>query len=138
MHAIESKASPTVLVVDDDEFFHLVMRELLALLGVNHVLVAKNGNDGLKILKTHGQPIDFLVCDVFMPDMDGIEFLLNLVDLKYAGGVVVASGVDIEMLSLAKTIATGNGLRLIGAFSKPIDLNALSEALGLALPETRS
>jgi CheY-like chemotaxis protein len=138
MHALESKVSPTVLVVDDDEFFHLVMGEYLSILGVNHVLVAKNGNDGLKLLKSHRQPIDYLVCDVFMPDMDGIEFLLHLVDLKYTGGVVVASGVNIEMLALAKTIASANGLRLTGAFTKPIELNSLSEALGIEPPETRS
>lgn len=135
MHEVDSKVSPTVLVVDDDEFFHLVMNEYLSILGVNQILVAKNGKDGLKILKSHGQPIDFLVCDVFMPDMDGIEFLLHLVDLKYPGGVVVASGVDIEMLALAKTIATANGLRLTGAFTKPIEMNALSEALGIVSPQ---
>lgn len=126
---LASHAAPTVLVVDDDEFFHLMMEEYLSLLGVTHVLKATNGKDGLKILRTHAQPVEFLICDVFMPDMDGIEFLTHLVELKYIGEVVVASGVDVEMLALAQTIASANGLRLAGAFTKPIALTHLSQAL---------
>jgi CheY-like chemotaxis protein len=129
---------PTVLVLDDDDFFHLVMGEYFSLLGVGQVLQAKNGSDALKLLKTHAQPIDYLVCDVFMPDMDGIEFLTHLIDLKYAGGVVVASGVDIEMLDLARTLATDSGLRLLGAFTKPIALSQLAAALGMPMPDTRA
>jgi CheY-like chemotaxis protein len=127
--------SPTVLVVDDDDFFHVVMGELLAVLGVNQVLQAKNGRAGLKMLKTHTGPIDFLLCDVFMPDMDGIEFLNNLASMKYQGGIMVASGVDMEILDLARTIAKANGLNLTGAFSKPIALGQLAEAMGLTVPE---
>lgn len=129
---------PTVLVVDDDDFFHVVMGELLAVLGVTQVLSAKNGHAGLKMLKTHAGPIDFLLCDVFMPDMDGIEFLNNLSDMKYQGGIMVASGVDMEILDLARTIANANGLRLTGAFSKPIALGRLAEAMGLPVPEGKA
>lgn len=136
MREQKSLATSTVLVVDDDDFFHLMMDEYLSILGVKNVLTANNGKDALKLLKTHSQPIDHLVCDVFMPDMDGIEFLNHLVDLKYAGGVVVVSGVDVEMLALARTIATANGLHLTGAFTKPIALSQLSQALGIPTPDS--
>jgi CheY-like chemotaxis protein len=128
-----SQPAPTVLVVDDDDFFHMMMGEYLSILGVKNILTAKNGKDALKLLKTHAQPVDHLVCDVFMPDMDGIEFLNHLAEMKYTGGVVVASGVDVEMLALARTIATANGLLLTGAFTKPIALSQLSQALGIPM-----
>lgn len=133
-----NQPSPTVLVVDDDDFFHMVMGELLSVLGVTKILSAKNGNDGLKLLKTHSEPVDFLVCDVFMPDMDGIEFLTNLVGLKYTGKIMVASGVDIQILDLARTIANANGLKLTGAYTKPVALNQLADAMGIPVPDTTS
>ena len=126
---------PTVLVVDDDDFFHSLLVELFVSLGVPQVLTAKSGSEALKLLKSHPTPIDFLVCDVFMPDMDGIEFLNHLVSRNYTGAIVMASGVDLEMLDLARTIANANGLRLTGAFSKPIALGQLAEAMNLPVPE---
>ena len=138
MQEQRNQPSLTVLVVDDDDFFHIVMGELLSVLGATEVLSAKNGNDGLKVLKTHAKPIDFLVCDVFMPDMDGIEFLTNLASLKYTGKIMVASGVDIQILDLARTIANANGLKLTGAYTKPIALNQLADAMGLPVPDTSS
>jgi CheY-like chemotaxis protein len=134
MQKPENNGSPTVLVVDDDDFFHLVIGNLLSILGVANVLVARNGCDGLKLLKTHRQQIDYLVCDIFMPDMDGIEFLANLTDLKYTGRILVTSGVSVVTLDIARTIATANGLRLAGAFIKPISLEQLSNALGISSP----
>ena len=138
MQEQRNQPSLTVLVVDDDDFFHMVMGELLSVLGATEVLSAKNGNDGLKVLKTHAKPIDFLVCDVFMPDMDGIEFLTNLASLKYTGKIMVASGVDIQILDLARTIANANGLKLTRAYTKPIALNQLADAMGLPVPDTSS
>jgi len=111
------------------------MRELLSVLGVTEILSAKDGRAGLKLLKTHSSPIDFLLCDVFMPDMDGIEFLNNLAVMKYQGGIMVASGVDIQILDLARTIANANGLHLAGAFTKPIALGQLAGALGIKVPD---
>jgi len=124
-----NKKPITVLIVDDDDFFRDLLGEMFAALGVTQVLNAANGNDGLKLLKSHPQPIDFLVCDVFMPDMDGIEFLNNLSARKYTGGIVMASGVDLEMLDLARTIADANGLRLLGSLTKPVMADQLQQAL---------
>ena len=120
---------PTVLVVDDDDFFHALLAELFVSLGVPQVLTAKSGSEALKLLKSHPTPIDFLVCDVFMPDMDGIEFLNHLVSRKYTGAIVMASGVDLEMLDLARTIANANGLRLLGAMTKPVSREKLGQTL---------
>lgn len=123
--------APTVLVVDDDDFAHVVLREMLGLLGITTVHSAEDGRKALKLLAgLHPQP-DFLICDVFMPDMDGIEFLENLATQRYTGGIVILSGVDAQMLSLSREIASTNGLKVLGAFIKPVALQQLSNALGL-------
>lgn len=128
-------ASPSVLVVDDDEFAHDVLREMLGLLGVSTVHTADDGRKALKVLAGLQPPPDFLICDVFMPDMDGIEFLEQLAGQAYPGGIVILSGVDAQMLSLSRDLAATNGLNILGAFIKPVGLQQLSKALELPLLE---
>lgn len=125
-----SQPSPvTFMVVDDDEFFLATVVEMLKVLAIEHVLLARNGAQGLKLLNTHDKPVDFILCDVFMPDMDGIEFLGCLADLQFQGGVMVASGVDRQLLELTQTLATDRGLQFLGAFIKPVLLASLSDAM---------
>lgn len=128
-----SQPSPvTFMVVDDDDFFLATVAEMLKQLPVGDVLFASDGAQGLKLLKTHGKPVDFILCDVFMPDMDGVEFLGHLIDLQFAGGVMIASGGDPQLLELSRTIATDRGLRFLGAFLKPLSLAQLAQAMANA------
>jgi len=45
--------------------------------------------------------------------------------------VILQSGVNPETLQLARDIAQGDGIRLVGAFIKPVQPEALARALGL-------
>ncbi len=74
-------------------------------------------------------PLDYLICDIFMPDMDGIEFIVQLVARRYAGGLILVSGGDAEVLGMTKTVAEKNGLRVRGAFKKPLYATELAQAL---------
>ena len=71
---------PTVLVVDDDAFTRDYVRELLQCSGITEVQTAVNGRDALALLSRRTGAPDFLICDVFMPEMDGFEFLEHLAD----------------------------------------------------------
>ncbi len=134
MENAPSAGPPSVLIVDDDEFFHIVLIEMLGLLGVAEadIHLATNGLEALRKLKSLPHQPQYLISDVFMPDMDGMEFLSKLADRGYKGKVMMVSGVDAEMLDLSRTIAADNGLTLAGAFIKPISLVQLSEAMGLS------
>lgn len=123
---------PAVLLVDDDDFIREAMAAMLAQLGVQEVHQAGNGQQALAVLKCLARPPDFLVCDIYMPDMDGIEFVAALAQLDFRGGVVLISGVNPETLALARDIAQGEGIDLVGAFLKPVRLATLADALGLA------
>jgi CheY-like chemotaxis protein len=119
----------SVLIVDDDTFFHAVLGQMLAVLGIRTIYTASNGNEALRVLKALPQPTDYLICDVFMPDMDGIEFLNELASNHYRGAIMMVSGLDPEMLDLSRFMAAHNGLRMVGAFVKPIALQQLAEAM---------
>jgi CheY-like chemotaxis protein len=122
----------SVLLVDDDDFALESMREALTPLRVSSIATATDGFDALRHIKASAQPPDILICDVYMPNMDGLEFLGHLAQMQFKGGVIVVSGLNIEMLDMARQIAIGSGLRLLGAFSKPVAPGQLWAAMGLA------
>jgi CheY-like chemotaxis protein len=123
--------SKTVLVVDDNAFSCELIAGTLEGMGVTNVRTADNGRSALGLIKTLPQVPDLLVCDIFMPDMDGIEFLSALTDLHYSGRILLASGLDVNMMAVAKTVAETGGLHLVGAFTKPLTPEVLAHALDL-------
>lgn len=120
---------PSVLVVDDDEFSQDVLSALLHDQGVSDVHTACNGRDALRTLARMPHPPEVLICDVFMPDMDGIEFLDQLGKRHFEGSVILVSGMNIEMLEIARDVAVNNGLKVLGAFVKPLHRDVLAQAL---------
>ena len=74
-----------ILVIEDEQVLQDVYRMVLASAGYV-VHVANNGLEGLRKLKAI-QP-DLILLDIFMPQMDGREFLRN-VDLADYPGVKV-------------------------------------------------
>ena len=77
---------PTVLLVDDDEFQHKMVANLLA--GENCLLLlATTGTRALKIIGK-GLP-DLILMDVQMPGMDGIEVLRRLKAAPHLASVPV-------------------------------------------------
>ena len=129
-NVLTESAAPSVLVVDDDDFAHDVLGEMLGQLGIASVHAAKDGRVALRVLSGLKPAPAFLICDVFMPDMDGIEFLDRLATQGFSGGIIILSGVDVEMLNLSKLIATNGGLNILGAFVKPVTLAQLSGVIG--------
>lgn len=65
----------TILVVDDDPQLRESIRRVLELKG-HTVTEAPDGKVALRHFA--GTPTDLVVSDVYMPDMDGIEFLMRL------------------------------------------------------------
>ncbi len=61
----------TILVVDDEPEYRLVLKNVLMSEGYN-VIVAENGEDGFTKLGT--QPIELVISDIYLPVLDGIRF----------------------------------------------------------------
>jgi CheY-like chemotaxis protein len=120
------------LVVDDDAFSQEFFAEMLGELQVGEIHSASNGRTALRILAGLPRPPDLLICDVFMPDMDGIEFLSELSKNGYSGGIILVSGLDVTMMSIAQQVALDSGLKLLGAYTKPVPMGVLAETLARA------
>lgn len=61
----------TILVVDDEPEYRLIMRSVLMSEGYE-VLLAENGEEALERLKD--AQVDIVISDIYMPVMDGIKF----------------------------------------------------------------
>jgi two-component system, chemotaxis family, chemotaxis protein CheY len=62
-----------ILVVDDLEAMRLSMCDILAHLGFTNVIAAQDGQQALALVRE--DRVDFLITDLDMPAMDGIELL---------------------------------------------------------------
>ncbi|MBE0689685.1 MAG: response regulator [Anaerolineae bacterium] len=67
----------SVLLLDDNNDFRNVLKELLEALGYQ-VEALDNGLSGLEYLRTHEVMPDVIICDIRMPDMDGLTFLTRV------------------------------------------------------------
>ena len=111
---------PTILIIED----HTSVRTLLA--GVleeagYQVYEAANGREGLE--RFHAQPVDLVITDLEMPEMNGLEVILELTRAFLDVKVIAMSGRSVDELSKAK---------LLGArqtFVKPMDLPMLLHAV---------
>jgi EAL domain-containing protein (putative c-di-GMP-specific phosphodiesterase class I)/CheY-like chemotaxis protein len=123
-----SLASANALVIDDDEFTRKTTLRVLAKLGVLSAYEAASGIAALRCL-ADVPSIDLIVCDLSMPEIDGIETLRRLSDVNPSATIVLASAADPRILRSAKEMAGRFGLNSICALSKPITVAKLREAL---------
>jgi DNA-binding response OmpR family regulator len=110
----------TILLVDDDA---LIRRALtLALERIGHaVLTAENGLEGAR--RARDAAIDLALVDIHMPDMDGLELLVQLRATAPTLPVIVMSGGDqTRDLSLLKDVTL---LGAAAALAKPFSLDEL-------------
>jgi EAL domain-containing protein (putative c-di-GMP-specific phosphodiesterase class I) len=114
----------TVLVVDDDELMLDLAVAALDSLGFGRISAALSGEHGLRILDELGA--DVVLCDLNMPEMDGVEFLRHLSARRYEGCIVLMSGEDQRILRTAESLAKAHGLNVLGAIEKPISAPMLA------------
>jgi len=78
-----------ILVVDDNEDLRSTIQALLRADGFD-VAVAGNGQAALALHQSH--PADVVITDLFMPDKDGIETIVELRKLSPQLKIVAISG----------------------------------------------
>src|SRR5258707_1351546 len=78
-----------VLVIDDNPDIRATLKWLLESEGFA-VALASNGTEGLELQRSH--PASNVVTDIFMPEKDGIETILELRRAYPEAKIVVVSG----------------------------------------------
>ena len=65
----------TVLIIDDDTQFNLMLKSALEIKGYE-VSTAANGKEGKALYQN--KKFDVIITDIIMPDVDGYEVILDL------------------------------------------------------------
>jgi CheY-like chemotaxis protein len=78
-----------ILVIEDDEFFSEMLVELLQQDG-HKVSLAADGAKALQMLTL--QRPDLIITDILMPNMDGVEFIMELAKQGNQIPVIAMSG----------------------------------------------
>ena len=66
----------SVLPVDDYEFIRTILECILQQLGYQNLCMAVDGLEALNLLRS--QPIDLVITDYHMPEMDGIDLFRSM------------------------------------------------------------
>ena len=66
-----------VLLIDDSKTMRIIQKRSLEKLGFDNLTIqeAGNGKEGVETLAAEGYKFDFVMCDINMPIMSGIETL---------------------------------------------------------------
>ncbi|MDI1297421.1 MAG: response regulator [bacterium] len=121
----ETWGTGTVLLVEDEDMVRAVAERALARQGYT-VLTASDGEQGLEIL-AGDQPIDLLISDVVMPNMDGPSMVARARRTHPDLPVLFMSGYAEEQLRKSIDIAN------VAFLPKPFSVNQLAEAARDAL-----
>ncbi len=110
----------TILVIEDQASVRKLLAQVLEEAGYQ-VYQAVDGRQGLA--QFHAQPVDLVLTDLEMPEMDGLDLILELTRTFLDVKVIAMSGHSAGKLQTA---------RLLGArqtFVKPLNLPELLRAI---------
>ena len=110
-----------LLVVDDDATQRTLIAQAAKLAG-HIVTFAASCSEAIAEIQSHR--FDCVTVDLMLEDGDGTEVLKAIADAKFAGAVIVISGMDASRRIAARSFARSLGVNL-QSLPKPVDLAAL-------------
>lgn len=119
----------SVLIVEDSKPQRQYLCDLCAELGIGRIEQAENGRVALNLLQQQTDGFDVLICDLEMPDLDGIELIHLLAQQQIDTAIIIASGREPALMAAVELMATSEGLRVLGSLHKPIAKAALISLL---------
>lgn len=117
------KPAPVVLVVDDENSITMTLAIILRQRGFS-IVVAHSGEDAVRLAGEHAP--DFVVSDIVMGEMNGIEAAIRIQSLCPSCRIVLMSGNSTVNEMLEATRARGFEFEVL---AKPFHPSALIEKL---------
>jgi DNA-binding NtrC family response regulator len=118
-----------ILIIDDELPVRSALRRILTSSG-HDVLEAANGAEAVRIVE--GEPVDVVFTDIFMPEMDGIEFLLWVVERFPERPVIAMSGGG--AIPMDNALGDAHALGAVDVVEKPLDPERVRSVLDEVLP----
>jgi CheY-like chemotaxis protein len=119
----------TILVVEDEPALRRTVLRILGGLGYE-VVLAERAEDALARVEL-GQPIDLVISDLYLPNMDGLAFYQRLRAYGFTGRFLLTSGVAAEDVPRNPGVPPG-----IPFLQKPWTIDSLTASVRTVLGET--
>ena len=112
----------TLLIVDDEPLMTDLFRQMMSRQGYT-VLIANGGNEALAMVENTESPVNLIVLDMNMPDMNGLETAHALEQQHPAIPILIATGLgsDASEANLPSNV--------VGIVQKPYQGRALAERI---------
>src|ERR1035437_412228 len=118
-----------VLVIDDQSQVRTFARKVLLTMGITNVTEAEDGRDALAAVTQPGAWFDLILCDLQMPERDGIETIRSFGALGLESAIAIMSVEEARVIETAGMLAEVQGLRMLGTIAKPVTAEKLEPIL---------
>ena len=98
-----------ILIVDDDKNYRSSLKRLLADLDYE-IIIAENGEEAISRYMESSVSIDVVITDIFMPEKDGLELIMELKKNFQDAKIIAISGgsnkfnISLNLLEQAKRL----------------------------------
>ncbi|MEI7677764.1 MAG: EAL domain-containing response regulator [Betaproteobacteria bacterium] len=117
------------LVAEDHEFQRKTLIIALKSLGAKHILEAADGRVAFELFSDLATPVDVIICDLEMPNMDGMEFIRHIGNAGAPVSIILTSAMERSVISSVETMTRAYGINLLGAIEKPATPKKLRELI---------
>lgn len=121
---------PRILLLDDDPFMLRLLARMLTNLGHPQPTLCGEARTALEWVDHPGARPELILCDLNMPDMDGVEFVRALAERHYDGSLILVSGEEERILRSAEKLVRAHCITVLGHLPKPIAPDQLAAMVG--------
>lgn len=119
-----------ILIVEDTRLMRESLVDVLTSVG-HEVLTADDGAQAVDLVAT-GIDFDLIVTDIIMPEMDGIQAILEIQTMRPETPIIAISGGSAR-LEKAQGLETARRLGAVAVLEKPFEVDTLLAAIEAAL-----
>lgn len=119
-----------ILIVEDTRLMRDSLVDVLTAVG-HQVATATNGLEAVEMV-AGGENFRVIITDIIMPEMDGIQTILELQSLLPDASIIAISGGSARM-EKAQGLETAKRLGAVAVIEKPFEVDKLLAAVQLAL-----
>ena len=134
--AVESISSLRVLIVEDNPVNQMVTKGYLERLGIAHIIVAEDGQQGVDCFDAEDGELDLVLMDLDMPVMDGFTSAHHIRELEAKHGWAPCQVLALSAHAISEQGGRVSRAGMNGQLIKPLSLAAMKQALSQYLGVT--